>query len=87
MARPRVSLLPPIAPPLKRSEEDKGCDEGLERFLATLVAICTLSAGALASDWQRPNDQKPPPKEQKEIPRENKKPPPPREDNKKRGKP
>lgn len=65
----------------------------LKRMLATLIAICTLSAGALASDWQRQqNDQKPPPKEQKEIPRE-KKPPPPREDNqnregdRKRGKP
>ena len=64
----------------------------LKRYLATLVAICTLSAGALASDWQRQPGQKPPPKEQKEIPREDKKPPPPREDNqnrgdKKRGKP
>ena len=47
----------------------------LKRFLATLVAICTLSAGALASDWQRQPGQKPPPKEQKEIPREDKKPP------------
>jgi hypothetical protein len=55
----------------------------LKRILATLVAICTLSAGALASDWQRQNDQKPPPKEQKEIPREKK--PPPREDNQNRG--
>ena len=57
--------------------------KNLKRFLATLVAICTLSAGALASDWQRQNDQKPPPKEQKEIPREKK--PPPREDNQNRG--
>ena len=57
----------------------------LKRMLATLVAICTLSAGALASDWQRQNDQKPPPKEQKKIPGEGKKPPPPREDNQNRG--
>jgi hypothetical protein len=56
-----------------------------KRMLATLVAICTLSAGALASDWQRQNDPKPPPKEQKEIPRGDKKPPPPREDNQNRG--
>ena len=59
--------------------------KNLKRYLATLVAICTLSAGALASDWQRQKDQKPPPKEQKEIPREDKKPPPPREDNQNRG--
>ena len=56
-----------------------------KRILATLVAICTLSAGALAFDVQRKNDQKPPEKPQKEIQREDKKPPPPRDDNQNRG--
>lgn len=63
----------------------------LKRILATLVAICTLSAGALAFDVQRKNDPKPPEKPQKEIQREDKKPPPSdnknQGDDKKRGKP
>lgn len=86
------------SPPVRDSEEngreeEKVIMKALKQALATLVAICTLTAGALAlGDGQRQGEQKPPPKPPQKIEPEKKPPPPPRGDkgggnDNKRGKP
>ena len=68
--------------------------KNLKQILATALTLCLLSAGALALEPQRGDEQKRPPKESKEVPnqKDKREPPPPsnnsnKGDGNKRGKP
>jgi hypothetical protein len=56
----------------------------LKQILAAAIALCVLSASAMAFEPQK-NEQKPPPKGENKVEKREKPPPPPRENNSNRG--
>lgn len=57
----------------------------LKQILTAAIALCVLTASAMAFESQRNDPKPPPPKDEKKVEKPDKPPPPPRENNTNRG--